>query len=80
MKDIIITPRHLKKQFAAFLICFAIAFILNIIGIVVYKTAWSELLTSLKYVFIVAFVLYIIVLLIRLIIFTFKTITGKRKK
>lgn len=80
MNDIIISRTQQKRELKVLLLCFAIAFILNIIAIIIYKTSWSELLTSIDYVCIVALFLYVISGFIRFLIFLFKKVIGRRRK
>lgn len=68
MNDIIIKGHILKRELTVLLICFLIAFIANIYAIIAYNTPWSELISSLGFVCIVTFILYLIIGLIRLII------------
>ncbi|MEA4935891.1 hypothetical protein SDC9_170348 [bioreactor metagenome] len=68
MKDIIITGVRVKKELVALLVCFLIGFVANIGAIIYYKTALTEIVTSIGYVIVSAFVLYFIWSLIRVII------------
>lgn len=79
MKDIVITAKRLKKEVLLFTICFIIGIMLNIISIAIYKTQWKELITQLHVVLLVAIVLYILIVLIRIIVFAIKQILKKRR-
>lgn len=74
MKDIIITSKRIKKELYILLSCFAIAFILNIVSIVIYKTSWVEVFTQIGYVIVITIVLYLILALVRLFISGLKKI------
>jgi len=69
MKDIIIKSSTVKKEGSILAFLFSLAVIINLISIILYDGLWHELITQLPAVFILSFVLYILVLLIRLIIF-----------
>ena len=67
MKDIIITGVRVKKELITLLVCFLIGFVANIGAIIYYKTAMTEIVTSIGYVMVSAFVLYFIWSLIRIL-------------
>lgn len=67
MKDIIITGVQVKKELITLLVCFLIGFVANIGAIIYYKTAMTEIVTSIGYVMVSAFVLYFIWSLIRIL-------------
>jgi len=68
MKDIVITPKQIKKELLVLLVCFVLSFIINIVAIVVYKTSWIEVFSQIGYVIIISVVLYILISLVRLIV------------
>lgn len=68
MKDIIIAGVRVKKELITLLVCFLIGFVANIGAIIYYKTAMTEIVTSIGYVMVSAFVLYFIWSLIRILI------------
>ncbi len=68
MKDILITGVRVKKELITLLVCFLIGFMANIGAIIYYKTAMTEIITSIGYVVVSAFVLYFILGLIRILI------------
>ena len=70
MKDTIITSKMKKRELVTFLICFASAYLLNVIGIIAYKSPAKELVTELHVVFLVAAVIYIAVLILRLLYYS----------
>ncbi len=65
MKPITIHPR---REFIIWLIAFLFSNLLNVYGIIHYKTSWIELVTQLGYVFILSLLFYFLVALIRLIV------------
>ena len=78
MKDLVIRGNWLKKELIIFASTFIFAFIVNIIGIIKHNTQWIELVSQLHVVFILAVVLYILLWLVRLIIYV--VILPFRKK
>jgi hypothetical protein len=64
MKPITIHPR---REFIIWLIAFLLSNLLNVYGIIHYKTSWTELFTQLGYVFVLSLFLYFLVALIRLL-------------
>lgn len=67
MQDIIITSKRIKKETYILSACFAIAFLINIVSIIAFKTPWYEVFTQIGYVIVIAIVLYLIVVFLRLI-------------
>ncbi len=84
MKDIIISSKQQKKELLILIFCFLFVFLLNIIGIILYKTPAKEIITQIGYVVVIAFVLYFIIaafrLLIYLMLMLFKKTEVKRKE
>ena len=79
MKDIIIPVRRQKKELRILLICFACSFLLNIAAIIIYKTSWAEIITQIGYVIIIALALYVLIAIIRLIVYLILRFFKKRK-
>jgi len=67
MKDIKIKAKTLKREIIIFAIVLSIAFAVNIAAIALFKTSWIELYKELYVVFILAFVLYILLIPFRLL-------------
>jgi hypothetical protein len=65
MKPITIHPR---REFIIWMIAFLFANLLNVYGIIHYKTRWIELFTQLGYVFVLSLLFYFLVALIRLLV------------
>ena len=67
MQDIIITSKRIRKETYILLICFAAAFLINIISIIAFKTPWYEIFTQIGYVIVITIFLYLIVAVFRFI-------------
>lgn len=65
MKETVITSEQKKRELWILLICFAAAFILNVIGIIKFKSPAIELLSQLHLVLLIAVAFYIVVLVMR---------------
>ena len=50
MKDIIITSKKLKQERNIFLLSFLLAFIINVIAIIIYSRPWIEIISQIVYV------------------------------
>jgi len=68
MKDMLIPGRRISREIMILIGCFVIAFALNIYSIIKYKTAWSELLTTLPITLAIAIVIYVLFGLLRLVV------------
>lgn len=77
MKDIIITQKRKRKEITILLSCFIVAFFINVVAIIIYKTPWYEIFTQLGYVLAIALVLFLIVTLVRVLIWTVKRLFRK---
>ena len=80
MKDTIITVKEKRREIILLLISFIVSNIINVVGIIVYKTSIKEIFTELPRVFILTFVLYFIGLAIRVGICFIKLISHKIKQ
>lgn len=78
MKDTVINAAIKKRELVIFLICLALAFLLNVFSILQYNTNWNELYTMWYVVLFVSLVLYLMSWLVRglykLVVFPFKRI------
>ena len=77
MKDIIITAKKVKKEIVIILVCFALAFLINIGSIIAFKTPWYEMFTQIGYVIVITLILYFITSFLRLIVYLLKKTTRK---
>ncbi len=68
MKDTLITARRKKTEIITALVCFALAFLLNIVCILVYKTPFKEVFTQIGYIVVISGALYVIWTAIRLLV------------
>ncbi|MDD2284989.1 MAG: hypothetical protein PHQ11_06285 [Paludibacter sp.] len=80
MKDYILTAKRQKKESSILLCCFILAFLLNIAAIIIYQSPWVEVVSQIGYVVLVGLVIYALLLILRLIIFSVKAIIRHRKK
>ncbi len=67
MKDIIISEKHLKREFLIFVACMAAMELLNIYAVIKYDGMWIEIVKSLGFVFTSALVIYLVIGLVRLL-------------
>ncbi len=80
MKDIVIPSQKVKREAWIFLGCFIFAFLLNIAAIIIYKTPWYEAFTQIGYIIVIAVVLYLLMALIRFLIFIIGKLFKRQKK
>lgn len=67
MKNTVITIRQKKREIIIWLVCFFVANIVNLIAILVYKTSFSELVEASGYVFVFSWVIYAILVVMRIL-------------
>ena len=75
MKDTLITARRKKTEIITALVCFALAFLLNIVCIIIYKTPFKEVFTQIGYIVVITVALYVVWTAIRLLVWL---IRGRR--
>ncbi|HEY5499120.1 MAG TPA: hypothetical protein VIK20_01920 [Bacteroidales bacterium] len=79
IKDINLTAKRQRVEWLVFGVCFLLAFTLNVVSVILYKTEWKELYTQLGWVFVISLFLYFSTLLIRMFYqFVFRTFIQKR--
>jgi len=79
IKDIHFTAKRQRVEGLIFGLCFLLAFALNIVSVILYKTEWKELYTQLGWVFCISLFLYFSTLLLRLFFqFVFHKFIQKR--
>jgi membrane protease YdiL (CAAX protease family) len=78
MRNIIITPKRIKKELLILLVCLLIAIAVNIAAIISYQTSWWEILTQMGYEIAIALVLYFIFLIVRVLKFFILKIFSKK--
>lgn len=69
MKDFVVTARRQKTEICSLVVCFIIAFLLNVYAIIAYDGKWSELYSTIFYLLIFTVALYVAWTVIRLVIF-----------
>ena len=79
MKDTLITARRKRTELITLLVCFVIAFLLNVYAVIAYEAPASELFWSLGYVVATTAVLYALWVVVRLIIYGIKCLLGIKK-
>lgn len=72
MKNIIITPKQIKREAIFLLVAFVIANLMNLFAIMGYDSPWKELFTSIPILLLVSMVLYFLIALIRILIWALK--------
>lgn len=79
MKDTIITARRKKVEFITLLICFIVANLVNLYAIIAYHAHFKELITSIFYIIIFTFVLYVFWSILRILFYGIKGLFLKKK-
>lgn len=80
MKETIITAKRKKTEIKNWLVCFLIANLFNIYAIIAYdNTSFTELFTSLGYVFVASLAIYILWIIIRILFYGLKKIFKTKK-
>ena len=79
MKDIIITSRRLRQERNIYLLSFILAFIINVIAIIVYSRPWIEVISQIGYVIAISFLIYFLIRIPRGILAIAVYIFRKRK-
>ena len=59
MKDTIVTARRKKTELITLLICFVVSNLLHLYAIIAYHAPFTEMITSIFYIIIFTFVLYV---------------------
>lgn len=80
MKDTLITTRRKKIELFTLLICFVVANLVNLYAIIAYHAHFKELITSIFYIIIFTFVLYVFWSVLRILFFGIKALLMKKKK
>ena len=72
MKDICIPAKLQKSEIKWLAISFCMAFLINIVSIIVYDTSWSEVYTQILWVFILMAALYAVSVVLRVLLYMIK--------
>lgn len=67
MKDLHISVKRQVFELKCIAACFCMAFLLNVLAILIYKTSWSEVYTQLLWVLIITCALYGLSVLLRVL-------------
>jgi hypothetical protein len=67
MKNIIITPRQIRREVFFLIVAFVVANLMNVGAIIGYDSSWKELLTSIPILLLLSMVLYFLMGIFRLI-------------
>ena len=70
MRDIVISARRIRRETWVFVACVAAALVVNAYSIHRFGTHWQELFTTLHVTLAVAVVIFAVLALVRLIVFT----------
>ncbi len=79
MKDILIKASSIRRELLVYLTVFIVAFFSNVYAIIAYSGRWAELYTQLHIVFLLSIFLYLLLALIRLVIYGVRTAIKGRK-
>ena len=79
MKDTVLTARRKKIEIITLLVCFVLANLVNLYAIIAYNRSMMEMITSIFYIIIFAFVLYACWTLLRLLFYGVKALFTKKR-
>lgn len=79
MKDTVLTARRKKIEIITLLVCFVLANLVNLYAIITYHRSMMEMITSIFYIIIFAFVLYAAWALLRLFFYGVKALFTKKR-
>jgi len=80
MKDLVIKGDSIRREIKVLIVCVLVAFILNVISIIVYDTQWLELVTTLHYTVLLGIAIYAALGILRLLIWAIKKIFSRRRQ
>ena len=67
MRDLILTVKRQKIEIKIWGVCLLLAFLMNIISIIIYETSWSELWTQALWILVLSCIFYGLTVLFRLL-------------
>ena len=79
MKDTVLTARRKKIEIITLLVCFVLANLVNLYAIITYHRSMMEMITSIFYIIIFAFVLYAAWALLLLLFYGVKALFTKKR-
>lgn len=82
MKDIKIniSGKRQRSEIMIFLVCFVLAFILNIVSIIIYDTSWAEIFTQFLWVISLTLLFYGLTVFFRFLYWGIRILFKKKKK
>lgn len=80
MRDIIITKKRIGTELIIVALCFAIAFIANVVAVIIYKSPLTEIYSSIFFVLTATLVLYVLSVIVRAIIALLVQLIRKLKE
>ena len=78
-RDTTISAKSKQREVIILLLCFAVAFILNVTGIIFYKSPAREIFTQLHIVLLIAVILYLTVVILRVLYYLLSRLWLRRK-
>lgn len=78
MKDIVIKGKDIRREFIILLICFIMAMLVNTAAIITYDRPWSELYSQIGYVVFMSICIYMILAVIRAIVYGILSLLGRK--
>ena len=79
LKDFNVTVDRQKTEIKWFAVSFGIAFLLNIISIIAYKTEWSEIYSQILWVLLITCVIYGVSVALRILIYLTKRLSERKR-
>lgn len=80
MKDTVITARRKKTELITLLVCFVVSNLLHLYAIIAYHTPFTEMITSIFYIIIFTFGLYVCWGILRLLFYGLRALFGKKSR
>ena len=80
MKDTIVTARRKKIELITLLVCFLVANLVHLYAIIAYHAPWMEMITSIFYILIFTFALYLFWGILRLLFYGIKSLFGHKRR
>jgi len=78
MKDILLTSKRQRTEVVLFIVCFLVAFLMNVYSIIAFGTEWKELYTQLIWVLCVGVLFYGVLLVLRILYYSVKKAMRKK--
>lgn len=80
MKDTIVTARRKKIELITLFICFVVSNLIHLYAIIAYHAPFTEMITSIFYIIIFAFVLYACWGILRLLFYGLRALFKKKSR